>query len=54
MMAFEPPTEGARRCMIYKHQRRLEDACDGCNKSATYCAATSDLNRERCCPNCTH
>jgi hypothetical protein len=50
----QPPTEGSRRCMIYRHVRRLEDGCDGCSKSAMFCAANADMNQARCCPSCSH
>lgn len=54
-MSYEMPSEGSRACMIYRYDRRLEDGCDSCSKSATFCAANRDLNNgSDCCPGCTH
>jgi hypothetical protein len=54
MTYYEPPSEGSRACMIYKHSRRLEDACGSCSLSATFCAANTDINGQRCCAGCSH
>ena len=53
-MSFDPPSEGAKRCMIYRHHRTLDDGCDTCSKSAMFCAANLDMNGRHCCPTCSH
>ena len=51
---MEQPTRGQQRCMIYAYHRQLPDGCDNCRLSLNACHATTELNRQRCCPACTH
>lgn len=48
-MTFPAPSEGAKRCMIYRHQRTLDDGCDYCGKSKTYCDGLAASEPGECC-----
>jgi hypothetical protein len=54
MSYYEPPSQGSKRTMIYRTNRRIATECLGCGMSTVACAANRAHNGQACCDVCRH